>query len=239
MRLIVAGVGPGDPGLVTLRAIEAIEKADIVLIPHSKTGRPSVAAQTVERFLKGKTVLSLVFPMTEDTALRDESLRKQLLELRPEWDGVSNAVLPVIGDSALYATGAYLFDVWSELVPGLELVLVPGVSAHSLSASCAAAFLALAQDILTIIPGTAPLDRIEKALQSADSVALYKPSALAGELRGVVERTGKWRKIIRVDRAGLPDERIIEGDAALDAPDEYLSTLLLWAARSQAPERKK
>ena len=135
--------------------------------------------------------------------------------------------MSVIGDSALYATGAYLYDVWKELVPDLELVLVPGVSAHSLASSCARRFLALGEDVLCVVPGTAEPGRIEATLRAADAAALYKPSALGDGLRPLVLRAGPWRETVRVDRAGLPDERILSGDEALAAAEEYLSVLLI------------
>ncbi len=228
MRLIVAGVGPGDPGMVTAGARRALEDADLVLIPHSRDGRPSVAEGAVRAHLRDGVAVSVVFPMIRDAQGRDAALRERLEELRPRWEGARNVVLPVIGDSALYATGAYLYDVWKELVPDLELVLVPGVSAHSLAASCARRFLALGEDVLCVVPGTAEPGRIEAALRAADAAALYKPSALGDGLRPLVQRAGPWRETVRVDRAGLPDERILSGDEALAAAEEYLSVLLLW-----------
>ena len=228
MRLIVAGVGPGDPGMVTAEALRALEDADLVLIPHSRDGRPSVAEGAVRAHLRDGVAVSVVFPMIRDAQGRDAALRERLEELRPRWEGAGNVVLPVIGDSALYATGAYLYDVWKELVPDLELVLVPGVSAHSLAAACARRFLALGEDVLCVVPGTAEPGRIEAALRAADAAALYKPSALGDGLRPLVLRAGPWRETVRVDRAGLPDERVLSGDEALAAAEEYLSVLLLW-----------
>lgn len=228
MRLIVAGVGPGDPGMVTAGALRALEDADLVLIPHSRDGRPSVAEGAVHAHLRDGAAVPMVFPMIRDAQGRDAALRGRLEELRPRWEGAGSVVLPVIGDSALYATGAYLYDVWKELVPDLELVLVPGVSAHSLASSCARRFLALGEDVLCIVPGTAEPGRIEAALRAADAAALYKPSALGDGLRPLVQRAGPWRETVRVDRAGLPDERILSGDEALAAAGEYLSVLLLW-----------
>ncbi|NLL35897.1 MAG: precorrin-2 C(20)-methyltransferase [Fretibacterium sp.] len=234
MRLTVVGVGPGDPDLITLRAVRAIEEADLVLVPRARararvnSQEPGVAERVVGEHIKGKEMVPIHFLMTLDTEARDSALREQLEALRPRWEGVRSVVLPVIGDSALYATGAYLFDVWSALEPSLEMVLVPGVSAHSLAASCAPRFLALGRDVLSIVPGTAPTDRVAAALAASDSVALYKPSALGSGLREVVERAGPWREMLRVDRAGLADQSIVSGSEALDAPDEYLSTLLLW-----------
>ena len=228
MKLIVAGVGPGDSGMVTAGALRALDEADLVLIPHARDGSSSVAGTVVGAHLKEGVAAPVVFPMIRDARARDAALRERLEELRPRWEGAGTVVLPVIGDSALYATGAYLYDVWKDLVPDLELVLVPGVSAHSLAASCARRFLALGEDVLCVVPGTAEPGRIEAALRAADAAALYKPSALGDGLRPLVLRAGPWRETVRVDRAGLPDERVLSGDEALAAAGEYLSVLLLW-----------
>ena len=137
-------------------------------------------------------------------------------------------VLPVIGDSTLYATGFYLYELWKELVPELELVLLPGISAHCLAAAKSGHFLAMGQEILTIVPATAEPEKIAAALKATDAAAVYKPVALREQLRHVVESAGPWARILRIDRAGLPDQKIYEGSAALDPAEEYLSILLLW-----------
>lgn len=228
IKFIAAGVGPGDPGLITIKALKTVEEADLVLVPVAAAGRVSVADTIIRAHLKGIETIPIVFPMTRDEAARDARLREQLEGLRPRWAEARSVVLPVIGDAALYATAAYLYDIWKTLLPSLELELVPGVSAHSLAGSRARRFLALGEAILSIVPGTAAPDAILRALQSCDSAALYKPSALKNELRGIVEAAGPWSAIMRVDRAGLPDECFLEGDAALSPAEEYLSTLLLW-----------
>ena len=231
LTLVVAGVGPGDPGLATQAALRATREADLVLAPCSHEGRPSVAGEVLKENLPDLELTPLLFPMTQDAGKRDAKLREQLEALRPRWENAGTVVLPVIGDSALYATGAYLYDVWRRLVPNIGLELIPGVSAHSLAASCARRFLALGEEVLCVIPGTAPTGRIEAALRASDAAAIYKPSALKDGLRNIVADAGPWREIIRVDRAGLPDERILQGDDALGQADEYLSLLLLWRGR--------
>ncbi len=228
LKFTVVGVGPGDPDLITVKALKIIEGADIVLTPHSKTGRASVAENVVRAHLKELKTTPMLFPMVDDSKERDAVLRQQLEELKPLWEKAESVVLPVIGDSALYATGSYLYDVWKEFVPNLELALVPGISAHSLAASRASVFLAMGEDILSIIPGTDSADHIAKALAAADSAAIYKPCALKEKLKDVVMSAGKWKRIIRIDRAGLPDEKIFEGEAALAPAEEYLSIMLLW-----------
>jgi precorrin-2/cobalt-factor-2 C20-methyltransferase len=228
MKLVAAGVGPGDPDLITIKALKIIEAADIVLVPVSETGRESVAGTIVRAHLKDVETVPVVFPMTQNEALRDVRLHEQIEALHARRSDAQSVVLPVIGDSALYATGAYLYDVWRKIDASVELELIPGVSAHSLAGSRARRFLALGDAILSVVPGTAGAGAVIRALKASDSVALYKPSALKDRLRQVVRSAGPWSRVLRVDRAGLPDERLLEGDEALTRVDEYLSILLLW-----------
>ncbi len=228
MKLTVVGIGPGAPDLLTLRAVDTLKRADLVMVPRAKDGKAGVAELAVLENLGDIKTLPLLFPMISDAEKRDAKLLEQLEESRALWEGAEEIALPVIGDSALYATGSYLYDVWRKIAPELELALVPGISAHQLAASRAGRFIAMAEDVLSIIPCTGDAEKIKKALSAADSAALYKPSALGSSLRGAVEACGPWRRMIRVDRAGLADERIIEGEAAIDAAEEYLSVLLLW-----------
>ena len=226
MKFIAVGVGPGDPDLITIKALKVIERADLVLTPVAAIGRPSVAESIIRAHLKVETI-SVVFPMTRDEKARDCVLREQLEVLRPRWERASNTVLSVIGDSSLYATAAYFYAAWKELAPSIELELIPGVSAHSLVGARTKRFVALGEEIFSVIPGTADVEAIGAALKSCSAAALYKPSALGELLRPVVESAGPWAEVLRVDRAGLPDERIVKGPPALSSPDEYLSTLLL------------
>ncbi|MDR1482401.1 MAG: precorrin-2 C(20)-methyltransferase [Synergistaceae bacterium] len=228
MKLIAAGVGPGDPELVTIKALNAIHRADLIVIPHSGRGRSSVAESILGEHIHGKQTLRIVFPMTRDSKTRDEIIYDQLNESRGKWSGVKDAVMPILGDAALYSTAAYLFGVLRRFVPTVELEIIPGVSAHSLASASAGKFLAMDDEILAIVPGTAGRERVVGMLVNCDVAAIFKPSALKDDLRDIVSLSGPWERIIRVNRAGLPGERLSEGDSALEDADEYLSTLLLW-----------
>lgn len=228
MRFTVVGVGPGDPELVTLKALRAIKSADVVLTPYSPRGKFSVAERIVRENLPEVEVVPIAFPMLTDDAEREKFLIGELERIGAAWRGKESVVLPVIGDSALYATGSYLFSAWRKLVPALELSLVPGISAHQLAASRVGAFLAMGTDIFSVIPCTDDEGSVVSALLRADSAALYKPCVLKEALPGVVSKAGPWRRVVRIDRAGLEDEKIYEGAAALEAACEYLSILLLW-----------
>ncbi|WP_026368230.1 precorrin-2 C(20)-methyltransferase [Aminiphilus circumscriptus] len=237
MILYGIGVGPGDPELVTLKALRLLEEADLVLVPVSRQGRASVAGDIVtaawaERSTPLPELVPLVFPMVRDEEERRRLLEEQLRMLRPRWEGARAAALPVLGDAALYATVAWLFEAWRPLAPELELRLVPGISAHSFAACALSSFLALAEERLAVVPCTAGADEVRRILEAADTAALYKPSALGKDLARTVSAAGPWKHMVRIERGGLPEERILQGEEAISPCSEYLSLVLLWRERA-------
>lgn len=221
--------------MVTIGAKKALEEADAIFLPVSAEGRESVAGGICERVcLKDgamRNARPFWFPMTNDAEKRDREIRRQLEELRPIWEKAETVAVPVIGDAALYATTAYLHTVWLELCPDLELRLMPGIAAHSLAACVAGEFMALGEERLAILPGSADPEKLAVSLAASDCVALYKPSALGARLPELVEKTGPWAKAVRIHRAGLPEQSIVRGDEAATPTEDYLSVLLLWRDR--------
>jgi precorrin-2/cobalt-factor-2 C20-methyltransferase len=225
------GVGPGDPDMVTIGAKRTLDRADVVLVPVSSLGRVSLAGKIYSKLNPKKATHPFFFPMTDDAPFRDSEILRQLDGYASLWKDASSVALPVIGDAALYSTAAYLYAVWRSLCPKLELKLLPGVSAHSLAGCAAGEFLALGDERLAVLPGSADFAKLSETMAVSDCVALYKQSALKGDLRNLIESTGPWKRAVRVHRAGLPDERVVTGGEALLPTDDYLSILLLWRAR--------
>jgi precorrin-2/cobalt-factor-2 C20-methyltransferase len=216
---------------MTIRAVRTLDSADVVFIPVSDFGKRSVAGEIYTHLGEKRKTHPFRFPMTTDTAVRDAGIRSSLDELRSVWEGAESVALPVIGDSALYATVAYLYSVWRDICPALELKLLPGISAHSLSSCLTGEFLAMGTERLSILPGSNDVGRLAESMRTSDCVALYKPSAVGNMLTELVESTGPWSKAVRVHRAGLPEQSIVTGDEAAMPTDDYLSVLLLWRDR--------
>lgn len=226
MKLIIAGLGPGDFNLITVSALKHAENSDLILIPKShKNNIQGVAENIIRNFVSDKKFMYVFFPMINDSKERNKIIHDQIENIKSILESSNKIFFPVIGDSLLYSTAAYLIEELKQFFPDIELIFIPGISAHSLAAACAKKFLAMSDEILSIIPGTADPEKIKLTLQNSNCAAIYKPTAI----KNIKELITKYEKIIRVDFAGIPDkEKIYEGEKALENINEYLSIILLW-----------
>lgn len=228
MKIYIAGLGPGKTDLITLEALKVAQNSDVIIVPRSDSSVPGIAEKYIARYVSGKNLIPVLFPMINDEAERSRTISEQLISTKTEWENADKIFFPVIGDAMLYSTGAYLLEAFRKIKPSIEAEFIPGISAHSLAASCAKRFLAMSSEILSIIPGTAPPEKIAQILKSSDTAAIYKPKAQAN-LKNIIKQTGPYEKILRVDFAGIPKrEKIFEGPEALENIKEYLSIILLW-----------
>ena len=228
MKLIIAGIGFSD--LITLRALRAAESADIILVPRANLDTEGYAERFIKELVPDKKYIQIHFPMTANAKKRDAEILSELDRVSSELEETDTIFFPVIGDAMLYSTGEYLCEAMDELFPDVETEFIPGISAHSLAASIAKRYLAMREDILAVIPGTAPLSKILLALDGCECAAIYKPSALL-DIEQLAQDLSpeNFGHIVRVDYAGIPErERVIEGKAALKNLTDYMSIILLW-----------
>ena len=228
MKLIIVGIGFSD--LITLRALRAAESADIILVPRANLDTEGYAERFIKELVPDKKYIQIHFPMTANAKKRDAEILSELDRVSSELEETDTIFFPVIGDAMLYSTGEYLCEAMDELFPDVETEFIPGISAHSLAASIAKRYLAMRDEILAVIPGTAPLSKILLALDGCECAAIYKPSALL-DIEQLAQDLSpeNFGHIVRVDYAGIPErERVLEGKAALKNLTDYMSIILLW-----------
>ena len=228
MKLIIAGIGFDD--LITLRALRAAESADVIIVPRSKENIEGYAESFITELVPDRKYIHVRFPMVSNPEKRSAEILSQLEAISSDLEDAGTIFFPVIGDSMLYSTGEYLQEAMTKIFPEMETEFIPGISAHSLAAAVAKRYLAMRDEILAVIPGTAPLSKIMIALDGCDCAAIYKPSALLDiEQLAKDFRLYNFGHIIRIDYAGIPErERIIEGEEALKNITEDMSIILLW-----------
>jgi precorrin-2/cobalt-factor-2 C20-methyltransferase len=216
-RLYGIGVGPGDPELLTLKAVRLI-RACPVLAYVAPDGRPSLARAIAAPHLPGygQRELAIPVPMDPDAGLSRDAARRTE-PLAAELSAGRDVALLCEGDPLLYGSFIHLS---ARLAGRFAVEVVPGVTSITAAAAAAANLPLAARDAtLTVLPATLPADRLADHLRRADAAAVLKLGRHLGKLRTVLADLGLLDGTVYVERATQPGQRVLplaalEGDAA-------------------------
>ena len=220
------GVGPGDPELLTVKAIKAIEAADVLIAPKTEKKDGSVALKIARPYLKeGVEIVYQVFPMVKDFAKNPEAWEENKAEILALLNAGKNVAFLTLGDPMFYSTYIYVFRLMEQ--ENVEIVTIPGVPAFAAIGSRLNRPVVEGDDILAIIPGTADRADIEKILSAVQSAVVMKVYRNAPEIIDLLAENHMAEDAVLVSRAGLDDEKIIRDiGAQRGEPLNYLSTIL-------------
>ena len=169
MKLFCVGCGPGDPDLVTLRAIELIKNTDIIFTPTAREGKPSIALSVVQKYItKSTEIVTLTFPMLKDFELLRDHWKKNTEKI------VKRVAYLTIGDPALYSTWIYIQRELEKTYPEIEIDIVPGITSFSAFAAKAKLSLAEGDQTVGIIPACYDLSKVKHAAESCDTLIFLK-----------------------------------------------------------------
>lgn len=219
------GVGPGDPELLTLKAVKTIELADVLVLPKSNNIPDSTAYNIAKPYIKDNIeLLQLDFPMLgkqKDWAGAWEENAKAIAE---KLDNGKNVVFITLGDAMFYSTYIYIFRIMKE--KGYSTVTIPGITAFAAIASQTGFPLVEGDDVLTILPATADNDVIDKVIEFSNNLVIMKVSHNK-QIFDKLKQNGYAEKAVMVSRCGLPDEKVVEDFSDFyDDKLNYLSTIL-------------
>ncbi|WP_406380678.1 precorrin-2 C(20)-methyltransferase [Streptomyces sp. NBC_01618] len=232
-RLVGVGVGPGDPELVTVKGVNALRAAAVVVVPVMDTGERGRAEATVLHYVAADKVVRVVFALNErtDRARREaawDAAGERVAELLLTHGSVAFAT---IGDPNVYSTFTYLAHTIGELLPGTAVETVPGITAMQDLAARSGAVLTEGTEPLTLVPVTAGAAVLKDALEGPGTVVAYKFGRLAAEVATALRETGRTEDAVWGSALGLPEESIRPAAELAEGPLPYLSTLIAPAPR--------
>ncbi|MCT7354730.1 precorrin-2 C(20)-methyltransferase [Streptomyces sp. 15-116A] len=227
-HLIGVGVGPGDPELVTVKGVNALRAADVVVVPVMDTGERGRAEATVLHYVPEERVVRVVFALNErtDRARREaawDAAGERVAALLREHGRVAFAT---IGDPNVYSTFTYLAQTIAASVPDTVVETVPGITAMQDLAARSGAVLTEGTEPLTLVPVTAGAAVLKEALAGPGTVVAYKFGRQAGEVAEALREAGRLEGAVWGSALGLPEESVRPAAELDGQPLPYLSTLI-------------
>ena len=169
------GCGPGDPDLLTLKAINIIKDADVIFTPTARENKPSIALSIVEKFLAKETeIRQLIFPMVKDYEKLREYWKSNAKEIADAVRNRKKAVFLTVGDPSLYSTWIHIHKEMCKTHKDIDIDIVPGItSIFSFSAEIKTP-IGEGEEIIGIIPACYNLDRLKIAAECCDTLVFLK-----------------------------------------------------------------
>ncbi len=226
------GVGPGDPELLTLKAVRVLEHVDTVVVPRSGQDKESLALSIARRYIRKEArVVDLLFPMTRDRERLEKSWDEAASRIRGYLDQNESTAFLTVGDPMLYSTYIYLFKRIKDF--GYPVVTVPGIPSICAAAASAGFPLGEGDDRMALVPWSKEQALDPEVLRSFNSLALLKVSSDFDGIVDTLKETGFLKQSVLVSRCGHDDEQIEENLASLKGnPVPYFSLIL---ARKEKP----
>jgi len=203
-QLFGLGLGPGDPELVTLKALRLLRAAAVVAYPAPKGGDSFARSIVAEWIDPAQDEIAIDFPMRPGpppAALYDQAAATLAAELGRGRD----VAFLCQGDPFFYGSFAPIF---TRLAPRYRVAVVPGVSSLVACAAAAATPLVQRDETITVIPATLAEGDLARRLAACDSAAIIKLGRHAGKVRQVLAALGLLDAAIYVERASQPRERV-------------------------------
>ncbi len=212
--LTVVGLGPGDPELITIKGMRAIEAAEVVFVPRSADEADSVALRIAQPWLSGRhEVVPVTTPMTRDAAILQTAWQGIAAEIAGLLQPGRRGVYLILGDPLLYGTFTYIAEILAARYPAIELEFVPGVTSFAASAAQTRTPLTTTDDRLAIIPASREtnLAGLRRLLADFATLVLMKAGPVFPQIMDALEELGLVEQAVYVERLGLPEERVVRG----------------------------
>jgi precorrin-2/cobalt-factor-2 C20-methyltransferase len=237
-KLIGVGVGPGDPELVTLKAMRAFGEADVIAF-FAKAGNESHSRTTASRHLRASVVeLPLLYPVTTELPKCSNGYRDAIRDfyncaaakIAAELDAGSTVVVLCEGDPLFY--GSYM-HLHARLAPRFATEVIAGVTGMSGCWSAAGMPIAQGDDVFTVLPATLPEDELARRLADADAAVVMKVGRHLPKLRRALTCSGRLERAIYVERGTMADAKMIPFTAKTDDDAAYFAVVLVpgWEQR--------
>jgi len=208
----IVGVGPGDPSLLTIAAVEAIKKAKVIIFPISDDNKKSFAAEIVKKYTKFKKNIPIIFPMARKDFDPDEIWSNAVEKIVKFIRNGESVVLLCLGDTSIFASSSNILRIVKNNYPEIITKTIPGIS--SISAAAALNDFVLVKKGETLIIKECPSSNseltslIKESRENKTILAIMKIGKRWNLVRETLKKEDIIKKSLIALNVGTPDQII-------------------------------
>lgn len=219
------GVGPGDPELLTLKALRVIASVPVVAYPLTASG-DSLARRIASAHLPAGIVeLPVALPMVVEREPAQAAYDRAASAIADHLAAGRDVAFLCEGDPFFYGSFMYLH---ARLERDFPIIVVPGVPSLMAAAAAAGRPLASRNDVMTILPAPLDAERLSRAIAGSDSVAIVKIGRHFSKVRSLLVAAGLADRSVVIARATHPDQEITRLADIAEGEQPYFSTILVY-----------
>jgi precorrin-2 C20-methyltransferase/precorrin-3B C17-methyltransferase len=216
-RLYGVGVGPGDPELVTMKALRIVQASPVIAYHAARHGRSNARAVVAAHLTDAQIEVPLIYPITTETLATVEPEGGYEAAMVAFYDRSADALAAHLdagrdvavlceGDPFFYGSYMYLHD---RLAHRYETDVIPGVPSVLAGAARLGTPLVRRDTELTVLPGTLPESVLAARLADGNAYAIMKLGRTFGKVRRALERANVLGRASYIERATMDRERIM------------------------------
>lgn len=234
------GVGPGDPDLMTLKAVKVLQSVRVVFAARSSKNEHSIALDAARPHMPADTVIkTLAFPMIRERDALEAAWAANADAVLEELNAGRDAAFLTLGDPLTYSTFGYLLEAVRSRAPEVSIQTIPGITAYQAAAARLNLPLAQGEESLTVVPGVTDPERLKELAAKGDNLVVLKAYRNFSELRQALSDLDLSEKAWLVSRLGLDGESVIQDLAAVNGRiPPYLSLLIAKRYGAQTLEQR-
>lgn len=223
-KLYCVGIGPGDPELITVKAVKALRSADVIAVPETKNG-VSAAYKIAGRYIRGKEILHVTLQMTKDYPTLEQNYSRISGSIEEVLQSGKTVAFITLGDPSIYSTCMKINHIVSG--HGYDTAIIPGVPSFCAAAASLNTSLCDRGQMLLIIP--ANYEKTADLLDFPANKVLMKPGGSVLKVRDRLLSGGKLKNSGMAECCGMGNEKVYDGKALenLKEPTSYFSTILI------------
>jgi len=226
-KLFGIGVGPGDPELITVKAVRAIKEADIIFTAASSKNAYSLAVEIASPYIAPTAVTQqLGFPMTKHSDAVEAAWIANAKEISEVLKQGKTAAFLTLGDPTTYSTFGYILKKMKCIMPEANIETIPGITSFHAAAARLNRILVEGEQSLLVTSGAYGGEQIRK-VTGVENVAIVKAYKNITDINQSLKDSGLYDKSVAVSKCGRPHESIIEDIGELETRDPDYWTLIL------------